>query len=255
MRRSHSLISDPAQFDTALYDGSVDGFFSAVYESYTKKIKFEHFLSDNTLVRLTNSVYDVHTDVERSKQVQAGIRAKFPKRAQNNIYISFLYHENIALELYRYIIYGFSDPKHLQNITIPEVKKVEDAVRFVYKERARYYEFIRFSELNDGVMFASIEPKTNLISLLKTHFVDRFPNMDFIIYDELRALALVYLGHKISIEKVESIDELEFSDDEMKYRTLWQTFFDTIAIKERSNKKLQQQFVPLYYQKQMLEFN
>ena len=45
------------------------------------------------------------------------------------------------------------------------------------------------------------------------------------------------------------------SESEEKFQNLWKTFFDSVAIKSRKNKKLQQQTVPLIYRTYMTEFN
>lgn len=45
------------------------------------------------------------------------------------------------------------------------------------------------------------------------------------------------------------------SDEEKKYEELWSTFFKTIAIKERTNKRLQMQYMPKKYWKDLVEFS
>ena len=42
-----------------------------------------------------------------------------------------------------------------------------------------------------------------------------------------------------------------FSKEELQMKDWWDGFFDAIGIEERKNKKLQQQMMPLYYQKYM----
>ena len=45
-----------------------------------------------------------------------------------------------------------------------------------------------------------------------------------------------------------------FSSQPDEYRDLWKTFFDSIAIKERTNPKLQQNMMPLRYREYAVEF-
>ena len=44
-----------------------------------------------------------------------------------------------------------------------------------------------------------------------------------------------------------------FSENERKYQELWTAFFKTIAIKERSNSRLQMQYMPKKYWQDLIE--
>ena len=46
----------------------------------------------------------------------------------------------------------------------------------------------------------------------------------------------------------------KLSKNEKKFQDLWKLFFKQVSIKERENKKLQQNWVPLIYRKYMSEF-
>ena len=53
-------------------------------------------------------------------------------------------------------------------------------------------------------------------------------------------------------DEEEKIRELDETKEE--YSELWRVFFDSIAIKERENKKLQIENLPIKYRKNMTEF-
>lgn len=53
-------------------------------------------------------------------------------------------------------------------------------------------------------------------------------------------------------EEAKKLEEL--SEQQEEYVDLWKTFFDKIVIKERINKKLQTNMLPLRYRKHMTEF-
>ena len=46
-----------------------------------------------------------------------------------------------------------------------------------------------------------------------------------------------------------------FSEEEKQFQKLWKTFFETIAIDERKNTRLQMQFMPKKYWKDLVEMN
>jgi probable DNA metabolism protein len=112
------------------------------------------------------------------------------------------------------------------------------------------YGFVRFEELEDGVLYAKIEGKFNILPFLGKHFTKRLSGCNFIIHDTKRELA--YLNGKI--HQVADFKIPTLSKDEAKFQKLWKIFFNKVAISERKNLKLQQNFVPLLYRKYMTEF-
>ena len=46
---------------------------------------------------------------------------------------------------------------------------------------------------------------------------------------------------------------LNYNEEEKKYEDLWKTFFKTIGIKERENKKCQMNFMPKKYWSNIIE--
>lgn len=58
-----------------------------------------------------------------------------------------------------------------------------------------------------------------------------------------------------AMEEVD-FDELSlpYSEDEKDMQKLWKLFVDTIAIKERKNRDLQRQLLPLWFRKYMKEY-
>ena len=57
----------------------------------------------------------------------------------------------------------------------PSVAKVFEMKRRVSNEAHYFIEFVRFRELENGVLFSEIEPKNRVLTCLAEHFADRFP--------------------------------------------------------------------------------
>ena len=89
---------------------------------------------------------------------------------------------------------------------------------------------------------------------LGNHFLERFNNQNYIIHDVNRKLAYVKIGDTHQVQEVATFDEPIVSQNEEKFSNLWKTFFTSVAIKSRENKKLQKQMVPLLYRTFMTEF-
>ncbi len=164
----------------------------------------------------------------------------------------------------------------------PSVAAVEKAARRTRMEVHRFHGFVRFSELADGSLYSAIEPACDILPLLGAHFASRFPNERWVIRDVLRDAALVHdarrkpalvSGLRLDGEEApgsvarasrspgaerevcgEAPDAI-LSADELAVRAAWRRYFADIAIKERTNPKLQQSRVPFKYRGHLTEFN
>ena len=56
------------------------------------------------------------------------------------------------------------------------------------------------------------------------------------------------------MKNVASFGTPNLSQNEAKFQKLWSSFFSAVSIEERTNKKLQQNLVPLIYRTYMSEF-
>ena len=146
--------------------------------------------------------------------------------------------------------------EHLSN---PDVAKVFQLSRSVSNEAHLYREFIRFRELDSGILFSEISPKAQILTCIAEHFSDRFPLENWMVYDKTHQVILVHQargqwglvwGKGPDKEATERL-----SDKEQEYETLWKDFFDSIAIRERKNSCLQKTHLPLRYREGMPEFS
>ncbi len=64
----------------------------------------------------------------------------------------------------------------------PCVYRIFELCRATNREAHRHLEFLRFSELENGVLFAAIHPKDHVLPYIAEHFTDRLPSENFMIY-------------------------------------------------------------------------
>lgn len=85
-------------------------------------------------------------------------------------------------------------------------------------------------------------------------FSDRFPDENFILYDENRNLAAVHeAGHSCVLV---SGEQLQIPQGHMDYfAVLWKQYFATMEIRERHNEQCQNHLLPKWYRKYMTEWN
>lgn len=146
----------------------------------------------------------------------------------------------------------------MEHLSHPYVHRVFELRRKVGNEAHFFVEFLRFRELENGILFAQIDPKSQVLPCISPHFADRFPRENWMIYDKTHGMYSIHEkgSQWILVEKAKIDDEKinQLSDKEALYQDLWIQFHDTIAIESRKNPKLQRSMFPLWYRKNALEF-
>ncbi len=238
-----------------VYDKSFEGFLSLVYDVYYEKIKVNQILKEVQKTLLLEEVIEIKTDKEKASKVLKALKTNFPKDSFQMILNSFMCDsKEFEIDLLKFIILGFKNKNELFNINNQEVFYLQNLEKELFRHVHKMYGFVRFEELDDGTLYAKIDSKFNIIYFLGQHFLKRLNNQSFIIHDIKRSIAFIRNDEFSGIQTVSSFEEPNLSKDEEKFKKLWHTFFDSVAIKERTNLKCQQNFVPLIYRTYMNEF-
>ena len=150
--------------------------------------------------------------------------------------------------LLNYIRFGFKKGAKTSlfhgNIFVSPVEKIE---RKVNNEIHRFHGLLRFAVLQGEVLYAVFEPDHDIVEFLAKHFVDRYRNDPFIIHDKKRGKALIAAKGEWYISDFTEADIPGISIEEKDYQRLWKKYFESIAIKERTNAKCQRNFMPVRY--------
>ena len=159
----------------------------------------------------------------------------------------------------RFLMLGFRVGASVVNrLGDDAVRDLFELRRYVGNELHLYTGFLRFSELDNGVMFAKFEPKSDLAALIMPHFANRFPDENMVIYDVKRKKAAVcreggkWFMTEVSDEIAECV--MNATDIEADYQKLWKSYFTHMAIEERVNPKLQRNVLRLRFRTHMTEF-
>ena len=183
------------------------------------------------------------------------IRNEISELAYNHVVYTFLSeHKDCEIILYYYIRKGFMVGEMIdQMLTDRWVARVHALTRKVERQVHRFKGFVRFSALADGSYYATIEPDYYILPLIAPHFVKRLADQSWIIHDIKRNKAAIYNQKEICISDISLFKDLVFSNGDEEHKRLWKQYYDTVAVKERSNLKLRQQFMPLKYQQHLIE--
>jgi len=238
-----------------LYDGTFEGFLSCVYAHYYEEKASGIFHKDRYQANLLGKTCEVKTNESKAGKVYDAIENKISGHDMKRIYNVFLSNfEDKETKLLRYIVLGFKHGSKIRLLhgeqIVFEVQKIEQKVTC---EAHRLKGLIRFTVLKGDMLYSPIEPDHDICELLANHFCDRFKNDPFIIHDKKRSKALVASGENWYISEFTSENLPDLADDEKDYRQMWKEYFDTIAIKERTNPKCQKNFMPVRYWKNLTE--
>ncbi len=238
-----------------LHDGGYDGFLTCIYHHYYTAKATAIYEEKTYQPMLLEEVKFIDTEQTKADQVQEAMLDKFTGQMNANIYHTFLSNDyekdNYLLQ---YLMFAFKNGIATERLrSVDEVYRVQKIGRQVAFEAHRFLGLLRFSDLGT-CLYARFEPDHNIVTLMADHFADRFKEERFIIHDAKRRTAIIgYQGQWI-LTDFDRIIQDDLLGEEVFFRTLWKQYFNTIGIEGRKNPKLQQNFVPLKYRKNLVEF-
>ena len=246
-------------------EDSIEGIFSAVYAAWELKYGHENTVlqvhgSEGSNIELFSTYISLVPDAEKAAKVINTIR----RLCSDTVYERLFYAAcadapDKADAIYRYIQTALRmGNKVLNHLTDSAVVRIMELARAVGNAEHHYLGFLRFIEIPGNILLARFEPKPRLTELIMPHFVDRFPEERFVIWDTKRNEAGVhvpgenYIMMKLTPHQVSMLQS--YTEDNMEAEQMWKVFVESISIKERENRKLQQNNIPLHFRNYMPEF-
>lgn len=252
-----------------VFDGTMDGLLSAVFDAFLLKEEPEQLLTGGDVLPLfCERIYKVTTDAEKARRVWTGLEKQLPRAALRIISTSQLSElQELWQPLFMLVCKVFRQGKEVvSNFADPDVLTVTQIARRVAHEAHRMMQFVRFQKAKDGTYLAVISPDHNVLPLIVDHFHDRFNDQPWLIYDARRHYGYHYDGESppihITFENETSVpfsladgklsDDILSSDDHL-LQDLWRTYFKAICIRERLNPRKQLNDMPRRYWKYLTE--
>ncbi len=248
---------------TLIYDGSFNGFLTAVFIGFEQKITHADIQRQGQIQSgLFTETEIIFTNVENAQRVWNGIRNK-SNTAIKNVYFAFLSEQNNIEALLYHYIQKLMGSKYNGETDFGDdcILKINQLAHKVGREKHRMEAFVRFQLTKDEVYFSNIEPDFDVLPLISKHFRNRYADQQWIIYDVKRKYGLFYDLRSIEIISLDLTDihtnriekSAVFTDTEYKYQDLWNNYFQSTTIKSRINTKLHVQHVPKRYWKYLSE--
>ncbi|MZK52253.1 TIGR03915 family putative DNA repair protein [Clostridium beijerinckii] len=241
-----------------LYDDTFEGLLTSIYDAFysngSPPTSIYGKSQTNTPLLLGNIV-EISTDINKFKKVKNAIINKINFLSLKKIYFAFLSnYEDKGIIIFNYLKIAFKlGPDVHDFLNLDVIRLVDNITKKVLNECHRFEGFIRFNQIEEKLLYSSIEPDNDILELIGDHFKNRFPREYFIIHDISRQKALIYNTnfYEIIDMDMETYEKLKFHNDE--YTDLWKTYFKATTIQERKNLKLQCRMMPKRYWKHILE--
>lgn len=244
-------------------EDSPESIFTAIYNVYEdKRCREDVLLALDDDPRLFSTVINVAVDAERCRKVIRTLHRRFGIKDYEKLCFALAAADpDKAQAVYGTIAAGLTlgcgRGQLFDNLADVDVHTAFRLARGVEREYGHLREFVRFEELENGILYSKFESGNNVLAFLMPHFADRFPQENFIMHDIGRKLFGIHHmdGDWFLFQGEENItEEPSLSAEEVKYQELFKHFCNTIAIDERRNIKLQGSLLPKYFRKYMPEF-
>lgn len=247
-----------------VYDASFEGLLTAVFEVYEHKVEKARIITGTQFQPdIFSEKIVIYTDAVKANRVWKGLQKRLSKASLVNIYSCYLSElpemEDILLAFFREV---FGSAQNVEeNFSSHAVLRVAQIGRQLFKEKHRFEAFVRFHKLQDGTFYAPIEPDFNVLPLITAHFVRRYADQEWIIYDVKRQYGIhfdkkqvqeVYFDFAEVNKYGEAPAEAQDSAEEL-YQLLWKVYFKNVNIPARRNMKLHKKNVPVRYWKYLVE--
>jgi len=187
-----SPVKQPAT--TLIYDGSFNGFLTAVFEAFDQKI---HVVDIQRNGQAQSGLFSVSqtgfTQVDKAKRVWNGIRNK-NHNALANVYFAFLSGaKGVEPLLYAYIqrLMRAQKGEYVDPVE-NTVAYLEQLARKVGREKYRMEAQTLLQESKDHIHYALIGPDHDVLPLISKHFRTRYPDQSWLIYDLKRQYGIFY---------------------------------------------------------------
>lgn len=247
---------------TLIYDGSFNGFLTAVFIAFEEKLNVADIQKNGQAQNgLFSENETIFTHVDKAKRVWNGVRAK-SYNAISNIYFAFLSEtEGVERLLFEYIKKLMAQKGKQADFSDGTVLYISQLARKVGREKHRMEAFVRFQLTKDNIYFANIEPDFDVLPLISKHFRNRYADQQWLIYDVKRRYGIFYNLEGVEIVSL-NLDKIHFNrtrkskaftDGEYEYQDLWNNYFKSTHIKSRINRKLHTQHIPKRYWKYLSE--
>lgn len=239
-----------------IYDGSFDGLLTSIHTAfYNRENPYDILAKDKMEENFLRKNIYIQTNAEKARKVYEALENKISRESLRRVFYCYLSElPKHGILILKYLRLGFKlGPNIDLNLANDIVREVDNISKKVSRERHRFLGLIRFKEIENHILYSTIEPDHNIIGLVAPHFANRMKNEHWVIHDVKRGIGVFYNKKEWVIKEIEIKNPLILREDEEDYQDLWKTYFNAIAIENKTNLKLQKSNMPMKYWKHLVE--
>ncbi len=240
-----------------LYDGTLEGLLTVIFEIYSRKQEPSDILFEKKYQpSLFGEPICVETDSTKADRVADKIFRHMGNIPFRQVVYAFLSGvQGFEVAVYHYIDLGLEKGRRIDDCLADN--SVETVVRIGYRVRREVHRMLgllRFTELEDEVYYAPMEPDYPITPLMTPHFKTRMSDSRWVIHDVRHRSAVFWdkthlhqLDISDEVRKLQRAYRQSIREEKDLYERLWRSYFKAISIKERENPKVQRTFMPQRY--------
>ena len=186
---------------TIVYDGSFNGFLSAVFMAFEKKLEVSDICSKQKgQGQLFSDIVEVATNENCARRVWYAVQ-KGHHSAIKNIYFAFLSESTgIELMLYNYIRQiMISNSKSSIYCSDEIMLKISQLAGLVGREKKRLESELELQTIYPDLKLAYLEPDFNVLPLLSKFIRSCYKDSDWIIFDLKRKYGIYCHANKLQL--------------------------------------------------------
>ncbi len=236
-----------------IINDSLDGIFTAVYDSFLYKDQVTDILISQEAVDFLSVYKKIENSESKINKVKSKLKVLLCSSNYEKISVAFhSSNEKKHLIIFNYLVKIIKCNKDCStNFSEQDVFVYNNMLHKIYCECHRFKGFIRFEKSSCGIYIAKFSPDNDITSLIFPHFKRRFKNNPFILHDEKRNL-LALSNKEKSLITFGNTDFFALGvDNEIK--KLFKLYYDTVNIACRKNTRLMLNFLPKRYHKNLPE--
>ncbi len=254
-----------------LYDGTFEGLLTVIAGALKNYKEITNISSARDIQPdLFTEFIEINTDPALAEEFFQLLSKKITKITITDICYCFLSEkrgiEMLILNYIRLLLEnGNRASNKVSDTTVFQIQRISEQVSH---EILRFYGFVRFRKLKNGIYFAAIEPDYNIVQFLAPHFTARFADQQWLIHDRKRDTGIYYDGSQCTfiplMEITPEAANISTSDgagrespvldpEELNYQNIWNQYYQQAAITERENKKVRNQRMPVRYWRYLVE--
>ena len=224
-------------------DGTFDGLLTAIFESYKSGRPPSAVEPARNQPGLFEARLAIATDCHKADRVWRGLKTHLGAKGRRRVLDAFLSGrpgvETLIAQYVRDAVRAVKTGSRAADLTAQiEIGRLSQQVR---REAHRLKGFVRFQRTAANHYLALIDPRYDVLPLVRKHFEARYADQQWIIYDTRRNYGLCYDGSRarrlqLTAAELKALERA--GEDEKQCQALWQKYFAAVNIPQRDNPKL-----------------